>query len=214
MKFYYLAILLIPFVCFAQKTKYIQADDYAIDNALLKNGYDGKEINGIYFIDQVWFKNDSLKQSILISLYTDYHRIHILHFKNDSVPYDLLPYIQFFKKVSQSELDTVSPTVTQKNIPIFLKGATTLPKKYFVTKHGLKLGLTKTALLKKCGAPHSTTTKNNLEVLVWNYPGDQGYTENQKKPQGTLAKNSFGYTLTTFLKNDQVIALRIDNDIP
>ncbi len=53
----------------------------------------------------------------------------------------------------------------------------------------------------------------DVEINDWNFVGDV-FLENYNDKINRYAKNSFGYKVTMYFRNDKLIALILMNDIP
>jgi len=65
-------------------------DDYLFNNEMFRENY-GQKISGqLESFGKVWFTNDTLNQTLVFELYTDYHRLKTFHFDNKKVPGELI----------------------------------------------------------------------------------------------------------------------------
>ena len=65
-------------------------DDYPITEKQLIGKYAVVTSGKSKSYDKAWFKNDSINQSLVIELYTDYHRFVIYCFDNKNIPIELI----------------------------------------------------------------------------------------------------------------------------
>lgn len=199
-------------------------DDYPVTNKMLaiktsdNSGYT-KKSGEIFSLDKVWFTNDSLKQSLVFELYTDYHRLYIYHFFNNDIPGDLIRHLELY--VSKSKFDNVFDTATFKQKQTYFSGfinsAIKINQHYFTTKKGFKLGDKKEKAINVYGNPDKCSTSNNIEKCEWKYEGDYFDSEEhhpKAKTNRPVAKDSFGYSVTMFFRSNKLIAMIISNDIP
>jgi len=69
-------------------------DDYLVLNKMFKKNRGLKKSAELISFDKVWFGNDSLKQTLVFELYTDYHRLITYHFYNYEIPLDLIKHME------------------------------------------------------------------------------------------------------------------------
>ena len=87
-------------------------------------------------------------------------------------------------------------------------------KSYFTTRQGISLGISKSEVLARSGRPGSDTLVDHVEMLGWDYQGDQMLAETGEKPDGRIAKDSFGYHVIMYFRNGSLVAMILENDIP
>lgn len=214
---------LVPHSVF-DSTKKLIGDDYPVTNKMLAWKAPNNQISEIkcgevYSLNNVWFKNDTLKQSLVFELYTDYHRINIFHFYNNDIPADLIKKLPLY--VSENEFnnsfDTASFNQKKNSINGFVKGSRKINNSYFITKKGFKLGDSKDKAINIYGKPHESSTSNHIEKCEWRFVGDcnENLDETQKvKIKRPLVKDSFGYNVTMYFRDEILIAMILFNDIP
>lgn len=71
-------------VSISDTIKRFVVDDYPVTNEMLidktsNNSSYKKQSGQTYSYDKAWFGNDTLKQTLVFELYTDYHRMVIYH---------------------------------------------------------------------------------------------------------------------------------------
>lgn len=193
---------------------YIIPDDYPVSNKMLKDFHGEKNVDGVYSFSKAWFKNNDLKEALIIDLYTDYHRLAIYHCKTDFLLNDLIKNVELHSEVNNNSYDLADEDKKLQVFKTFFDKAQQIDKSYFTTKQGLKLGLDKNVILKKYSKPDSISTIDNIEKIEWNYKGDYYLEETGESPTGIIAKDSFGYQMIMYFKNDKLVGLIIKNDIP
>jgi hypothetical protein len=211
-------------VLISDKTKTMEVDDYPVTDDLFtdnsNNNSSYKKKSGVIFsLDKVWFTNDTLKQTLVFEPYTDYHRLYIYHLFNNDIPNDLIKHMELY--FSKSKFDNVFDTATfeQKKTSFsgFVNTAIKINKRYFTTKKGFKLGEKKEKAISVYGNPDKCLTVDNIEKCEWKFEGD--YVESEQihskaKIKRPFAKDSFGYSVLMYFRNDTLIAMIISNDIP
>src|SRR6201999_4582195 len=118
----------------------ISSDDYCIDLEKYGNPYkDSLVVNNIHAYYQDWFTNDSLGETIVYELGTDWSRNSVYHFINKNIPVEI---------IKEMELDTLNGDEAKpahintkvKVIPGFIKAAKRIQGRYFVSCDGFKFG--------------------------------------------------------------------------
>ena len=190
-------------------------DDYPITNTLLadktsNNSSYKKQSGKTYSYDKAWFSNDTLKQTLVYELYTDYHRIVTYHFYNNDIPNDLINRMELHNDGGE----LASEKQKLNDFSGFLKQTTKINSTYFITDKGFRLGDIKQKVIDNYGKPDKSSTSNGIERLEWDFIGDEFYdwkTDLKGKP---LAKDSFGHQIVMYFKNNKLIGQILHNDIP
>ena len=190
-------------------------DDYPVTNEMLAdktsdNSSYKKQSGQTISYDKVWFSNDTLKQTLVFELYTDYHRLVTYHFFSNDVPTDLINRMELH--IDGGELAPDKQKL--KDFGGFLKQTTIINSSYFNTDKSFRLGDTKQKAVETYGNPDKQTTSDGIEKLEWNFIGDQFYdgkTDLKGKP---LADNSFGHQIIMYFRNGKLIGQILFNDIP
>ena len=195
--------------------KKIVVDDYPVTNTMLadktsNNSSYKKQSGQTYSYDKAWFSNDTLKQTLVFELYTDYHRMVTYHFYNNDIPKDLI--IRMELHIDGGEL--ASEKQKLNDFSGFLKQTTKINSTYFITDKSFRLGDTKQKAIDNYGKPDKSSMSNGIEKLEWDFIGDEFYdgkTDLKGKP---LAKDSFGHQIVMYFKNGKLIGQILHNDIP
>jgi len=157
-----------------------------------------------------WFSNDTLKQTLVFVLYTDYHRMVTYHFLNSDIPAGIINRIE----LHTSDGELASDKLKQKYFKGFLTQTTKIGRYYFKTSKGFKLGDSKEKAIKVYGKADKTKIENGIEKYEWDLIGDAFYDGKTKLKGNILAENSFGHQTTMFFRNNKLIGLIFHNDIP
>ncbi|MBP8994803.1 MAG: hypothetical protein KBG30_13485 [Bacteroidales bacterium] len=190
-------------------------DDYPVTNEMLadktsSNSSYKKQSGQTFSYDKAWFSNDTLKQTLVFELYTDYHRLVTYHFLDNDIPTDLINRMELH--IDGGEL--ASDKQKLKDFSGFLKQTTKINSSYFITDKGLRLGDTKQKAVETYGNPDKQTITDGIEKLEWLFIGDTSYdgkTDLKGKP---LADNSFGHQILMYFRNGKLIGQILHNDIP
>ena len=190
-------------------------DDYPVTNEMLadktsSNSSYKKQSGQTFSYDKAWFSNDTLKQTLVFELYTDYHRLVTYHFLDNDIPTDLINRTELH--IDSEELASAKQKL--KDFSGFLKQTTKINSSYFITDKGLRLGDTKQKAVETYGNPDKQTITDGIEKLEWLFIGDTSYdgkTDLKGKP---LADNSFGHQILMYFRNGKLIGQILHNDIP
>jgi len=211
-------------VLISDTIKKMEVDDYPVTNDMLadkssNNSSYKKKSGEIFSLDKVWFSNDTLNQTLVFELYTDYHRLYIYHLYNNDIPNDLINHMEL--DVSKSKFDNIFDSATFKQKRAYFSGfvntAIKINQRYFKTRKGFRLGDKKEKAIRVYGNPDKCLTVNNIEKCEWKFEGD--YIESEEihpkaKTKRPFAKDSFGYSVMMYFRNNNLIAMIIRNDIP
>lgn len=214
----YLLIILSAFLfvnsCPAQ-TK-ISPDDYPVTNEMFKGNYGEKTSGEIVSLDKAWFTNDTLKQTLVFELYTDYHRLVIYQFYNDTIPGGLVDRVELNVETNPRSFGIASSNQKQRYFKGFIKSGNKISQRYFTTLKGFSLGDKNEKAINIYGKPDVQTVSDGFEKCEWKFKGDitQAETGIKTKSNKPIAKNSFGYSVTMFFKNEKLMAMIIHNAIP
>jgi len=199
---------------FLDSIKTFEVDDYPVTNKMFQDkrsnnsNFNLKSGQTISF-DKVWFSNDTLNQTLVFELYTDYHRILTYHFYNNEIQYSLINRMEL---INGEEL--ASEKQKLKDFNGFLKQSTKINSSYFVTNKGFKLGDTKQKAIDIYGIPDNQITENGVEKLEWLFVGDSFYDSKTDLKGKPLADNSFGHQITMYFRNEKLIGQILFNQIP
>lgn len=190
-------------------------DDYPVSNAMLSdkpsnNSSHKKQSGQTYSYDKVWFSNDTLKQTLVFELYTDYHRMVTYHFYSNDIPTDLINSMELH--IDGGKL--ASEKQKLKDFNGFLKQTTKINSTYFITDKGFRLGDTKQKTIDTYGSPDKISISNGIEKFEWSFIGDTFYNGKIDLKGKPLAKDSFGHQIVMYFRNGKLIGQILHNDIP
>lgn len=187
-------------------------DDYPVTDEMFGYVDNAREIKSgpIRSLDKAWFSNDTLSQTLVFELYTDYHRMVTFHFFNNSIPKEIIERIELH--TDQGEI------ASEKQKEFFLKGflnaAKRINRSYFTTNKNIKLGDKKVNALKIYGKPDKISKSGNVETYEWNLTGDLLYDGKANLMGKPLAKHNYGHQVLMFFENDKLMGTILFNDIP
>ena len=137
-------------------------------------------------------------------------RTDIYHFYIDSIPQELLEELCI--NTEDDKLATVKQM--QKQIGNFIKKARKIKPSYFITKKHLKLGDDISKVFSEYGEPDSVTTYKDIIKYRWDFNGDNPEISDIDNKNKKFAKNSIGHHIKMFVRNEKIIGIIFNNDIP
>ena len=228
MKVFSIAYLVVIIVCFDQHIssnkklvaplivitsdtipKFI-VDDYPVTNEILGPNAHSRKSGEVIDGEGAWFTNDTLKQTLVFVLYTDYHRLVTYHFLNHDIPLGIIKRMELLT----DNYDLAADKLKQKHFRGFIEQAAKIGRQYFVTNKKFRLGDSKDKALKVYGKPAKISVDEGIEQYEWDFTGDILYDGKEKLKRNILAKDSFGHQTTMFFRNSKLIGLIFHNDIP
>lgn len=185
---------------------FFTVDDFPITNAELKGKYLSIRSGNTLSHDIAWFINDSIHQSIVIQLATDYFHYEIYYFDAQNISDEIIDRIGLHTK----DGEIASFNQKKKDFNGFLKQAARLDTSYFISNNGIKLGDAKNKAIELYGFPNEVKDNNQLKILKWHFSGDMEDNAETK----VVAKDSFGHDVTMIFEDNNLIAYILFNDIP
>ena len=199
---------------YQKKQDTIIGDDYPITNSMLAKATDhnSKSYRSGQLVshDKAWFCNDTLDQAIVFVMYTDFHRLITYHFYKDSIPIDLIDRMPL--NLANGDLATQE----QKLIDLegFLNQSVRIGSSFFVSEYGFKLGDSKEKATQIYGEPDKQTVTGSTEILSWSFRGDMSSSSSSGPENRPIVKNSFGYDVMMYFKNNKLLAQILYNNAP
>lgn len=188
-------------------------DDFPISDEIIKKYELNSKVGNLSAHDQVWFKNTNSNQVLIIELYTDYHKINSLLFYNYNIPNEVLNRINLTSTTGIATLEE-----KRNHIDAFALNANEIDKIFFQSNNKIKLGINKEFAISIYKKPDTLIKTKNVEILEWEFYGDEYLTEYPNKIKDNnnkyVAKNSFGHKIELFFIDDKLIAMHFFNEIP
>lgn len=196
----------------ADSARKFTVDGYGVTNDMFGSSNNGREIKmgGVRSLDKVWFVNNKLKQALVFELATDEFRTITFHFYTNDIPGQLIKTIGLYN----GEGEPVSDEQKKKNFKGFINLAKNIDETYFTTNKGIQLGMSKQRATGIYGKPTNISKDGDIEMYEWEFTGDliyDGKTDLHGRP---LAKDSYGHKTTMFFRDDKLVAVILNNDIP
>lgn len=196
-----------------------EVDDYIFSNDMLKdkaskNSLYKLQSGNLFSLEKVWYTNKELDETIVIQLYTDFHKSEIFHFQNSDAPQNLKDQIELQILQKDKKYYLATPEEKRKGFNGFLKQSQPIAPSYFTSKQGIKLGDSIQKIISKYGMPDSTNTKDGFDVYYWDFKGDIGVVNPKKHKGRKLAYDSYGHSVIAYFKNDKLVGRILRNEIP
>ena len=223
MKFLKYFLLIILYLTFnsCQKTSLEKVDDFK-NKKIGKFIVDGFPITGKmldsskssnqghFNFDGLIFSNKVNDKTIMIALYTDQYRYLEIEFINNFIPKEIIDRIELNDKVG--ELLTINE---KQNIwGKLIVPTNIIENKYFVTNKGFIINDPKNKILNLYGKPDNYRKKDGLEIYEWSFLGDLLIDQKTDVKNKKVAKDSYGNRTTLYFKNDHLVAMVFNNEIP
>jgi hypothetical protein len=182
-------------------------DGYHVPKEMLKNSSHSIESKDLVSYDKSWLSNDSLGETLVFDVYTDYYTLNSFHFLNEEMPPALLEKMELHLKSGEIA------TTEQKNISIggLISKATKINSSFFVTQKGLKLGDAKQKITAMYGNPDRTSVSKGIEACEWT---SSNSTRKSSSLEDNMASGDLGSRTTMFFKFDQLIAIVFQYEAP
>jgi hypothetical protein len=188
---------------------YIRKETYPITNEMLRNGKWPVRSMDILSFEQIWFKNKDASEIIVIGLGTDLYRTNILHIAVRDLPAEIWQYLY----LSDTTENRATAAQIKKALPGFIKQARTIDSTYFVSKKRVQLGITTPQYAINLYGKPDSVLRGSVDKYVWRFEGDiMPDMRNYKKH--ILVKDSFGYSIIMYFKQEKLIAQMLKDDMP
>jgi hypothetical protein len=194
------------------KLKEVTPDNYLIPNSIFKHvDHPKNQSGGLISYDAIWFTNNRLGETLVFELGTDDVHLAVYHFMNKDIPNELIEELS----LDNEEGNYASDKLRKDNLPGLIDSAKRISSKYFTSCHGYKIGDGKQLALDLYGKPDSIKHSSDYEIYSWYFMGDQEleYKKNTE-PSKPIVKDSWGYSVKMFFRNDRLIAMVFLNSIP
>jgi hypothetical protein len=190
-------IFINPFNSFSQ---FIQ-DEFPVKDKMIKRFVKPDNFSEENPFEKIWFHNKKLNQTLIFEVNDSYYCIRATLFNNNEISTDIiLDY--FAKKTSSGNYEAVL-------VPLPLKGDE-INGKFFISNKGVKLGMSKTDLLKLYGKFTESVIEGNYELLMWSFDPDPKFkNEFWYYPiYNNYVVNQTNFYISANFKNDKLVSLR------
>jgi hypothetical protein len=160
--------------------------------------------------EKVWFTNKALRQTLVYQLYTDNFHQDIFLFSNDDIPAAIMDHMELYDSTG----NYASHRLRAKFFKGFLPFATPINRKYFVSEKGFVLGDSLQKAIKIYGKPDRRTLAHGVEVLEWEFEGENAYDGKKDLKGKPLAADNFGLQITMCFRNERLIGVAFQNAVP
>jgi hypothetical protein len=186
-------------------------DGYPVTDSMFNLCFDKLAADELISYDKVWFTNATLNQTLIFEIYTDHFRMITFHIINDDIPAELLKRMELHNAFG----DFATEENKSSGVLALQKLATPIAQNYFTTNKGFVLGDKKVKAIDIYGKPDTISVLDDLEKLQWKFIGDIYYYDHKIDLKGKpVAEHSFGHTITMFFRDDKLIGLILENEIP
>lgn len=188
-------------------------DDFPVTDRMLTEHYCDTctlKSGELRSIEKVWFTNKVLRQTLVYQLYTDNFHEDVFLFSNDDIPAAIMDQMELYDSTS----NYASHQLRAKFFKGFLRFAIPTNKKYFVSKKSFAIGDSLWKAIKIYGEPDRRTLDHGVEVLQWEFEGENGYDGKKDLKGKPLAADSFGLQITMCFRKERLIGLAFENAVP
>lgn len=194
--------------------KTFRTDNYRISNEMINKHYSEYKllrikVGNTYSIEKCWFRNDSLDQTLVIQLATDYHRYIIFHFDNKNVPTDLINKIEFH--TANGELASMANAI--RDFGGFMDKSYPISAAFFESEKGVEIGMSLNQAIKMYNKPDSIQDFDGFTKISWNFTGNE-FKDSVTSEDKPLARNSFGHRVVMYFRDNKLVAQILINEIP
>jgi hypothetical protein len=193
-------------------SRYIEMDAFHVPIRFLKSEVPAHKINcdSIFSYDKVWFKNKKRNQQLVIELATDYHHLNEYVFYLDNPPAYFIQSIY----LNDSLGNITTPDQNKVAYPCFSKKAKELPRRFFTSEFGMRLGVHYDVISEELGEFTALAYFEDQAVVRWFFTGDQVADMNNLHENQRLALDSYGYLVTAVFSGEILIGYSIKKEIP
>ena len=173
-----------------------------------KGGYE-ITYEDVQAIDEVWLRNDALGMVLIAGMYTDGFITGYTCFYKQAVPDLILSELELIQNGEMAPL-----AEKRRALKGIIDQAKPAANTCFTSKKGFRLGeRNKQLAIRVYGRPDSSVQNNGYEICHWHFEGDM---PRLGMPQTSrpLARNSYGYRVKLIYRNERLIAMHLDNEIP
>ena len=193
-------------------SRYVEMDAFHVPIRFLKSEVPAHKINcdSIFSYDKVWFKNKKRNQQLVIELATDYHHLNEYVFYLDNPPAYFIQSIY----LNDSLGNITTPDQNKVAYPCFSKKAKELPRRFFTSEFGMRLGVHYHVISEELGEFTALAYFEDQAVVRWFFTGDQVADMNNLHENQRLALDSYGYLVTAVFSGEILIGYSIKKEIP
>ena len=188
-----------------------QGDKYRIKDsliiALLQKKPMIEKVGNYGTPEMMLFDNDSLKEALMIILYTDYFRAGFVHFNLMDIP-EWLPQNCLLEQTIPEQKNIAAK---QSAFNDLLQLGIDMPPSFFVSKAGFRLGDSLSKAIQFYGAPDSTYTEEKYTVLKWSFNGELLLNLHAGE---TVIANSYGQEVFMYFRDEKLVMYQIFNAVP
>lgn len=201
-------------VTFAQSADSVlvrQGDKYRIKDSLIIALLEKKpmieKVGNYGTPEMMLFDNDSLKEALMIILYTDYFRAGFVHFNLMDIP-EWLPQNCLLEQTIPEQKNIAAK---QSAFNDLLQLGIDMPLSFFVSKAGFRLGDSLSKAIQFYGPSDSTYAEEKYTVLKWSFNGELVL---NLRAGETVIANSYGQEVFMYFRDEKLVMYQILNTVP
>ncbi len=211
----YALCLMTTVLCQTSDSYAFIADDYPVTNDMFRGFEHPIQCRSAASFDKAWFVNDTISQALVIELYTDYHRLQLIHFNTRQIPNIVFRSLELHSKTDNEATYSLLDDKSKPDaVNCFLKVAKRLSPNYFKTNKGFSLGMSSKKAVRLYGTPSAMQETNEGKLFSWDFVGDYMGDANKGDLPANYVVNSFGYHIKVLFKNDKAVVIIMENDTP
>lgn len=193
-------------------SRFVEMDAFHVPIKYLKSDVPAHKINcdSIFSYDKVWFKNEKINQQLVIELATDYHHLNEYVFYLDNPPSYFIQSIY----LNDSLGNVTTPEQNKVAYPCFSKKAKNLPRRFFTSEFGMRLGVHYDVISEELGDFTAFAYFEDQAVVRWYFTGDQVADMKNLYENQRLALDSYGYLVTAVFSGEILVGYSIKKEIP
>lgn len=226
-----IAISLVSILKSPSDGTYIKPDSYPISI----EEYENEFRVWVMDVDYYSFYNDSLNEGLIYQIYFN-SVSEIFHLNINNIPAEFIESIEYVsaednklvlndmkniekRHYSMSQSDGIK---ISKPYKLFIDSATIVNPETFVSSKGFKINSEAHLLNNLYGKPHNIISKDAYKILKWEFSGEmnennietRNYIDSSKTYKEIKVLNTFSYSVTAFVQENKVFALKIRYGIP
>lgn len=204
-----LGLILVAIPLSAPTLDAVEVDDHPITNDMLAEAYDSTESQDCHTWSERWFVSDSSDQALAMRVVTDHHRLRMVHFEVGNIPDLVIKTIDLYKHRKPMPQNERPGCIQQ-----LLETAQRIPSTHFITKKGLRLGMSSQEAVGRFGDPNKTGTTLEGELYIWDFVGEHALDYRKAEKPDVYAENSWGYHVKILFGKERAIVIILSDDIP
>ena len=195
------------------KNDTVNMDEFSVTDSMIRSSLREIQIDSVISY-MSWFYNEKTKQVLLFEFGTDLYRVETYLFSEEYIK-ERFPSFLFQRRPYQKNV-VICEKDAKTYFPKFIEQSKRINRSFFISKRGLKIGENISKIIEQNGKPDTIMLDKKIEMYKWKYRGDLNDwdTEAEIKANRKIARDSFGYQVILYVKNEKVIGIRLFKEIP